>query len=586
MIKINGVEFVPHPDIGFSSGEGKSALYAHDYPRMMDNVKSKRYANLLFCKEVGELIFEEGLVIGKAQDGEKAHPGYLENMVLRNLIQNDLWFLLYFVVKPFADDAGRAMVNHPFVVRACQEIEGGPKDQTLDIWARYHYKSSIITIAETIQFQLRNPEYTTGIFSHTAPVAKDFLFTIKSIFENEKILFFTHPDVVWGDCKKDSPLWSQAEGIILKRKTNRKEASISAHGLVEGMPTGLHFERRVYDDITTNDTAKSVDVQENIKHAFDVSQNLRTLVSSHHRVTGTYYSHLDPLLYVRDMKTLGGDPMYHFRLKPATEDGTVNGKPVLMTQEALDAEKVRSSFNCQQLLDPTPSTEQRLNFQYMIKVSPTDIPRDVYNFMMIDQAGDAESNKSKNTDSWAIGVLGVEPYSDDIGQSKIFLKNLWVDVCGESEAIDKAVNMYIEAGVICRIGVEKVGLSTTHIHIANALRARGRFVEFTDDRKSTGVLLRPAGRHKKKFIEAALAWPLNNSKLFYSSEIPSRHINRLEMEMRNFPLWYDDALNMMAYLYDVLKDYSFTRRETEFERIIRQRAVDNYNPLTYGLGVA
>ncbi len=127
MIKINNIEFTPRPDIGFSKINPKKVNYAYDYPRLMEDVKNKRYAKLLFGKEIGEVTFEEGLVIGKAQDGEKTNPGYLENIVLRDLIQNDLWFLLYFIVKPFADDAGRKMVNHPFTVNYCQEIESGPK---------------------------------------------------------------------------------------------------------------------------------------------------------------------------------------------------------------------------------------------------------------------------------------------------------------------------------------------------------------------------------------------------------------------------------------------------------------------------
>lgn len=576
MIKINDIPFEQHPDIGFSSAEGKPALYKHDYPQIMKDVQNKRYVRLLFKKELGvdELTEEEDRIFANVAQQEKDHPGSLEIAVLRNLILNDLWFLLYFVIKPFADDKGRSMVNHPFVVKACQEIEDGPKDYTLDVWARFHFKSSIM-IAETIQFQLKNPEYSTGIFSHKAPVAKDFLFTIKSIFENEKMLSVCFPDVVWAEPKREAPLWSLDEGIILKRKSSRKEASVSAHGLVEGMPTGLHFERRVYDDITTNDLKDSIDQIEKVKHSFDVSQNLKTLVGSHHRVIGTYYSHLDPLIYVRDKKDMDGNPKYHLRFKPATIDGTATGKPVLMTQEALDELKGDSSFNCQQLLDPTPEADQRLNPDFLQKIDRRFIPRTVYRFMIIDQAGDDPTNKTKDGDSWAIAVFGVEPISDEIGQAKVFIEQLWVEPAGESEAIEQAVRMYVEGGIIKRIGVEKVGISTTHLHIAKALRARGRYVDFSDNRHTSGILLRPAGRNKKKFIEAAVAWPLNNSKLFYSSEVPSAYINRLKMEMQNFPLWHDDALNTLAYLYDVIRDYRFSRPETDMDRI-HQYLLDGY----------
>jgi len=585
-IIINGVEFTPHPDIGTPLSP-KGVNYAHDYLRVVENITGKRYARLLFNKEVGvdTLTEVEEDQIRQVSAQEKARPGSLENSVFRALIANDLWFLLYFIVKPFADKAGMERVNHPFTVQACQEIQGGPRDYTLDLWARFHFKSSIITIAETIQYELKNPEYATGLFSHKAPIAKDFLFTIKSIFENEKILVATYPDVVWEDPRRQAPLWSIDEGIILKRKSNRKEASVSGHGLVEGMPTALHFERRVYDDISTNDIAGSVDIIRNVNHAFDVSQNLKTLVGSHHRVTGTYYSHQDPLIYVRNKKNIDGSPKYFIRFKPATDDGTRDGKPVLMDQESLDELKTDSSFNCQQLLDPTPREEQKLNFEYLQAIEKEAIPKRVYRFMLIDQAGDAGSNKTKDGDAWAIGVLAVEPVSDDIGQAKVFLENLWVEIASESEAIDQAVRMFIDSGIVVRLGVEKVGISTTHIHIAKALKARGRYVDFDENNKKTsvGVLLRPAGRHKKKFIEAALAWPLNNSKLYYSKSIKSGYIERLKQEMDNFPLWHDDVLNMMAYLYDMIKEYNFPKPVSEYELMQRRREQQEYNPLTYGL---
>jgi hypothetical protein len=557
VVKINGVEFSPHPEIGFKSDPVRKPVeYKYNYLRIAELIASKEWPEI---------------------------------DTYRALIKNDLWFVSHFIVKPFVDDVGRAKSNSPFFVKACQEIEDGPQDYTLDIWARFHYKSTSITIAETIQHQLKNPNHATGIFSHKSPVAKDFIFSIKSVFENERILSVCFPDVAWEDPKREAPLWSLDEGIILKRDTNRKEASISGHGLVEGMPTGLHFERRVYDDISTNDMAQSPDIVEKVKHAFDTSQNLKTLVGSHHRVTGTYYSHIDPLIHVRDKKDLEGKSKYLLRFKPATEDGTATGKPVLMSQEALDELKGDSSFNCQQLLDPTPSSEQRLNPDFLQRIEPSLIPKNAHKFMLIDQAGDADSNKGRNTDAWAMGVFAVEPFTDEIGQSKIFIKDLWIEASGESEAIERAVRMYIEAGVVRCIGVEKVPQTTTHIHIASALKGRGRHVEFTDDRHSTGVLLRPAGRNKKKFIESALAWPLNNSKWFYSSEIPARYIDRLKQEMTNFPLWHDDALNICAYLYDILRDYHFPKIDKDSEHVqmlkkLEQDRLNDYHPLTYGLG--
>ena len=521
-VTINGIDFDPIPGI----------RYKHDYVAAM--------------RKVAEGYTDEN---GK----------WDELSVCRALMLNDLWFLLYFGM-------GYKTANHPFVVKVCREIEDGPKSFTLDIWAREHFKSAILNKAETIQFVLRNPEKSTGIFSYIKPLAKKFLFEIKETFNNSSFLNKCFPDVLWGvgRAAKEAPLWALDEGIIVRRKTNMPEPTVSAWGLTEGMPIGMHFDRRVYDDISTEDMCRSIDMMEQVKTKFDSSQNIGK-EGGIHRVIGTYYHHSDPLNFIRDKKDLNGNPKYHVRIKPATHDGTANGKPVLFSQAHLDELKGDRTFNFQQLCDPTPATEQKLMFEYLNPIEPKFIPRDLFRVVIVDQAGDADSNKGGDTDPWAVLVAGIEPVTDDLGQSRVFIENIWAEVAGESEAIDQIIRMYLDGGMIERVGVEKVGISSTHIHVAQALKARGRHVEFSDNGRSNGVLLRPAGRNKKKFIEGALAWPINNGKVFLSNAIPECYRERLRTEMRNFPFWHDDILNTMAYIYDILKNVqgSFAMRNVD-----------------------
>ena len=517
MISVAGVDFEKRPGV----------VYKYDYELLLDRARAG--------------------IKDPNKPKEKEDPKVLELSTLRALILDDLWFVLYFVM-------GVKIANHPWVVNSAREIESGPKDFTLDVWSREHFKSSLLTKAETIQDSLKDPEDSTGVFSAVRPLAKKFLFEIKETFQTSKILQACFPDIVWRDCEKEAPLWSLDEGLILRRRTNMAEPTISAWGLTEGMPTGLHFGKRKYDDIVNKDISESVEVMEKVKEKYDLSQYLGKDGGTH-RVVGTFYHHNDPLTYIRDKKDLAGNAKYILRLKPATDNGLANGVPVLLSQKAFDEKKGDLGFNTQMLCNPTPLSDMRLNFSFLNRISRAFIPKGVFRMMLIDQAGDLDSNvKKTGGDSWAIGIVAVEPKKDDIGQSRRFLEELWVSPANESEAIDQAVRMFTRGGIIHKLGVEKVGTSTTHIHIANALKARGRHVEFGDPRWSVGILLRPAGRNKKKFIEAALGWPLNNGKWHYADDIENAFLDRLRMEMLNFPVWHDDVLNMMSYSEDVIKD--------------------------------
>ena len=495
---------------------------------------------------------------------EKAFRGIAEGKVderafYRQSILTDLWFMLYFVI----EIPDNKKPNHPFVVERCNDIQYGPGDSTLDVWFRGGYKSSIITIAETIQYQLKYPESATGIFSHKASIAKsNFLFEIKQIFENSKLLKACFPDVVWENPFKDAPIWSLDGGLVLKRKSNRREASVSAHGLVEGMPTGLHFERMIYDDITTADLSDSPDVMEKIKEKFDVSRNLRTHTGLDcHRIVGTFYHFNDPLTYIRDKKEAGSDrPRYMFRKIPATEDGSPNGKSVFLPEESLNDLRGDKSFFSQQLCDPSPIEVSSLKSDLIVEYDK--LPEGCYKFMIIDQAGDLEANL-KSGDCWAICAFAVKPFIDDVGASDIYIEDIVAEPLAETEAINIATNMYIRQGVVHVLGVEKVGISSTHNQIRSALKARGRNLTIENDIKKKRVnvimLLRPSGRNKVKFIESAVAFPLFNSKIHISDKIQPKYRQKLEEEMDTFPYGKtDDILNTIAYVYDVILQYNFS----------------------------
>lgn len=469
----------------------------------------------------------------------------------RTLILDDLWFIVYFVF-------GIKSANHPFVVKYCQDVERGPSAYTLDLVARGHFKTSIITKAEVIQKILRNPESRNCIFSHTRPAAKSILRGIKTVLESSEELKGCFPDVLYQDPLAESVKWSEDDGLVVKRKgQGYNESTLEAWGL-ECLPTGKHYTHRAYDDIEVPEVVASPDQIEKIKNLFNMSHNLVDGTENTHRVTGTPYHHAGVLTWIRDQKDINGKTKYFLRRLAATDDGTANGKPVLISVEELAKLKTDEyQFNCQQLCDPTPTSYAgRLKKENLKEIHPERIPDDIYKFMMIDPAG---GEVNKRSDAWGLVVIGVEPVIDDIGASSVYILDLMIAPMTDSESIENITRMYLKAGMVMQVGVEKVGLSSVEQHVANALRAKGRYISLDNE---TLIILTPAGRSKKERIRQALEWPLNNGKLYINQYIPTAYKDRLRLELDNFPYWHDDGLDAVSYGYDIFKDYKFPKRNT------------------------
>ena len=122
-------------------------------------------------KRVQSLAFSELLASWDAIDSHGKDIG-----AIRWLCLNDRYYLLIKLLKRY--DAW-----HPWLYERCREVER-QTDGYCDIWAREHYKSTIITFAGTIQEVLRDREITIGLFSHTKPIAKGFLAQIQRELES------------------------------------------------------------------------------------------------------------------------------------------------------------------------------------------------------------------------------------------------------------------------------------------------------------------------------------------------------------------------------------------------------------------
>lgn len=308
----------------------------------------------------------------------------------RALALEDRYYLLIKVL-------GRGDAWHPWIYDRCREVESHP-DGYLDIWGREHYKSTIITYAGAIQEILRNPEVTIGLFSHTKPIAKAFMSQIKRELESNETLRNLFPDVLWDNPQRDSPSWSLDGGLIVKRKTNPKEATIEAHGLVDGQPTSRHFGLLIYDDVVTRESVNTAEQISKTTESWELSDNLGSSGGRKWHA-GTRYSYADTYA---DIIKRGAAILRH---RPATDTGDISGTPVLFSQAEWER-KVRdqgeATIACQMLGNPLAG-HQRMFDQADLQVYEIR-PETLMVYMMIDPARSIKKD-SANT---AMAVVGVD----------------------------------------------------------------------------------------------------------------------------------------------------------------------------------
>jgi phage terminase large subunit-like protein len=367
----------------------------------------------------------------------------------RELPKIDRFFLLVHVLH-------RLDAVHDWIYARCREVEAAP-DGYLDLWARESYKSTVITFAGVIQEIIRDPDITIGIFSHTKPTARKFLIQAKTEMETNETLKTLYPGIFWSDPRKQAPKWSEEKGVTVMRASNPKEATIEAHGLVDGQPTGSHFRLMVFDDVVTLESVGTPEQIEKTTNAWSLADNLGARgadgkIRKWH--IGTRYHFADSYHTMIEMGAV------KVRLHPATADGTPTGKPVFLSQEAWDEKRRQqtpATIAAQMLLNPAAGTEALFDEAWLrfLDIRPSTL--NVY--ILCDPAG----SRKRGSDYTAISVIGVDAawnmYLLDGVYDRLNLHERWQAVRGLRRQWMRAPGVQ---GV--KVGYERYGMQSDIEH--------------------------------------------------------------------------------------------------------------------------
>ena len=364
---------------------------------------------------------------------------------MRELCLKNLFFLMVYILN-------RTDMDNDWCFDRCCEVNASP-DGHLDLWAREHYKSTIITVGKTIQDVLSDPEITVGILSYNQDIASSFLVQIKSILEENAALKGLFPDILWKNPAKEAPVWN-TEALIVRRKTIPKEATIEALPLHKGV--GKHFSLLVYDDVVTPESVTTPDMIKKTTENWQLSLNIGAN-GGQRRMIGTRYHFNDT--YNTILKQGSAIP----RIYPATHDGSYEGIPVFLTREQLDAKRRDMGpyvFGCQMLQNPSADNVMGFKTEWFRTYHNNDLPWERMNrYILVDPAGE----KKKGNDYTTMWVLG---FSED---GNVYVLDGVHDRLNLTERTKKLFHLHRKYRPLLT-GYEKYGMQADIEHVEEAMQ--------------------------------------------------------------------------------------------------------------------
>jgi len=468
---------------------------------------------------------------------------------------------------------GRKDIERQWLFDRCREVQANPNGH-LDLWAREHYKSTIITYAKTVQDILSShgddpleewngQEVTVGIFSHTRPIAKGFLRQIKREFETNERLKEWFPDILYLDPIKESPKWSEDDGLIVKRKSNPKESTVEAHGLVDGQPTSKHFFIMVYDDVVTLSSVGTSEMINKTTNAWENSLNLGVR-GGHKRYAGTRYHFNDTYKVIIARGT--AKP----RLYPATKNGEYDGEPVLLTKEELIEKRNDQGpyvFGCQMLQNPVADSTQGFKKEWLKFYDGVQTGVGMNIYILVDPAN--EKKKKSDYSSFTVWGAGTDQnlYKLDMVRDKLNLAE-------RTEKLFELHRKYKHPKSDVHVGYEKYGKDADIEHIEIEMeRQNYRF-----------RILALGGSMGKNDRIRRMVPDYENGKIYMPKELfytdyEGRSIDLvkvfIEEEYEAFPVGtHDDMMDSDARIKDMNVKYPLIKRKRLTVPTIRQYGRD------------
>lgn len=438
---------------------------------------------------------------------------------------------------------------------------------------RGSFKTTIITIAHTIQLMLLWPDIRILLASHKKEDGSEPILTaIKHHFIRNNKFRALFPEYCPKANKQGVIEWGTREKIILPNRSetaNFPEATIEIAGMTTDV-TGRHYDYIKKDDLVTKESVTNDTMIRKTRYFDSLMKFLFNQpewgVSDY---IGTPYHFND--LYASMRKTKGVSKV----IVPVTSKTGIITFPERFTKEGLDEikhspEMGSYTYSCQYELNPVPTEDQtfrpewleRLGFRY------DQLPENLRRYMFVDPA----SKRARQSDYTAIMVLGVDP------EGTWFL----IDCIRDKLSVEDRTNLVFHMAQthgIRLVHYESIGFQDTDRFIVERKSREGgwpisaRPLKFTRTSKEDRIRgLQPV------YERGLIRWP---QSCVHTTQYEKRSEDMLEIlrdEMLMFPkIEHDDLLDCHAFALQVNMPKAHQAREEPRDDLfmrLRQQVID------------
>ena len=443
-------------------------------------------------------------------------------------------------------------------------LDYDPSQFKLILMPRDHLKTSLVTIAGTMQAVMRNPEERVLIANESATNAARFLRAIRQQAESNTLLRALYPEVIPSDTK--SIRWSDGE-LDFIRQGKYPEPTFDHVGMT-GAFTSRHFTLIVPDDIVSEEAVKSALVMQDVKTRLSGFLSLLT-EPERDRIwmVGTRWAMDDPYSFWMDVM---GD-----RLSVLKRSAIENGQPIWPERFSLETLALKRQllgdyrFSALYENEPHNSSAQVLDMKkcrglrwtksedviVLLETDGRELGRRRLGEMDITCAVDLAVSEKISADRTAITVVGTTAENEHI------VLDSWAERADPSRVIERL--FYIKQRFNPRVfGIEAQGYQQALIHFAkNEMQKRGIYLNIEPI---------TTGRTSKVARVRGLEPIVSTGRLYVS------HADHdLRREMSEFPLGkHDDmvdSLSMHLKLVRKPQGEAFWNRYKEQENKIVRR---------------